>query len=207
MATLVQIEKNFADIHPPLTDSQALEAGSRCLFCYDAPCIKACPTGIDVPEFIRRIISGNLTGSAETILGANVLGHSCGRVCPTAVLCEGACVLNGEGKQPVDIGRLQRHAVDHVLDNNIEVLHAEKETGKKVALIGGGPASLACAAELRQHGVAATIFDSNAEPGGLNTYGIAAYKMRAKDAVRETDMIKKLGVEFRNGVTVVGAND
>src|SRR5882724_546345 len=133
MNSLVQIEKNFADIHPPLTPSQALEAGSRCLFCYDAPCIKACPTGIEIPEFIRRIITGNLEGSAKTILDANVLGHSCGRVCPTAVLCEGACVLNVEGKQPVEIGRLQRHAVDHVLNNNIAVLQAGKETGKKVA--------------------------------------------------------------------------
>jgi len=203
--SLVQIEKNFADIHPPLTPSQALEAGSRCLFCYDAPCIKACPTGIEIPEFIRRIITGNLEGSAKTILSANVLGHSCGRICPTAVLCEGACVLNAEGKQPVEIGRLQRYAVDHVLNNNITVLHAGKETGKKVALIGAGPASLACAAELRQHGIAATIFDSNPEPGGLNTYGIAAYKMRANESVRETEMIRRLGVEFRNGVTVGGS--
>src|SRR5579859_6055526 len=177
MPTLVQIEKNFADIHPPLTPSQALEEGSRCLFCYDAPCAKACPTSIDVPEFIRRILTGNLTGSAEVILDANVLGHSCGRVCPTEVLCEGACVLNNEGKRPVDIGRLQRHAVDHVLNNNIQVLTPGKDTGKRVALIGGGPASLSCATELRRHGVAATIFDANVEPGGLNTYGIAAYKM------------------------------
>jgi len=197
-----QLEKNFADINPPLTPSQALEAGSRCLFCHDAPCIKACPTGIDIPMFIRQIVSGNLRGSAKTILDANMLGHSCGRVCPTSVLCEGACVLNAEGKQPVDIGRLQRYAVDHVLDNNIRLYKAGEPNGMKVALIGGGPASLACAAELRQRGYGATIFDAHPQPGGLNTYGIAAYKMRAPEAVRETEMIRDLGVEFRQGVTV-----
>lgn len=197
-----QLEKNFADINPPLTPSQALEAGSRCLFCHDAPCIKACPTEIDIPMFIRQIVSGNLRGSAKTILDANMLGHSCGRVCPTSVLCEGACVLNAEGKQPVDIGRLQRYAVDHVLDNNIRLYKPGEPNGMKVALIGGGPASLSCAAELRKRGYGATIFDAHPQPGGLNTYGIAAYKMRASEAVRETEMIRDLGVEFRQGVTV-----
>lgn len=198
-----QLEKNFADINPPLTPSQALEAGSRCLFCHDAPCIKACPTGIDIPMFIRQIITGNLKGSAKTILDANMLGHSCGRVCPTSVLCEGACVLNGEGKEPVDIGRLQRYAVDHVLDNNIKLYKPGAPNGMKVALIGGGPASLSCAAELRKRGYGAVIFDAHPEPGGLNTYGIAAYKMRAHEAVRETEMIRELGVEFRQN-TMVG---
>ena len=111
-----QYERNFADINPPLTPSQALEEGSRCLFCYDAPCIKACPTGIDVPQFIRQIITDNIPGSAQTILNANIMGHSCARVCPTSVLCEGACVLNMDGKRPIDIGKLQRYAVDHVMD-------------------------------------------------------------------------------------------
>ena len=197
-----QLEENFADINPPLTRSLALEAGSRCLFCYDAPCIKACPTEINIPQFIRQILTENLVGSARTILSANVLGHSCGRVCPTSVLCEGACVLNAEGKRPVEIGRLQRHAVDHVLDRGIKVLQAGKENGHRVAMIGAGPASLACAAELRRLGYGAVIFDSKPHPGGLNTYGIAAYKMRAEDSVRETEMIRALGVEMRNGVTV-----
>jgi len=197
-----QLEENFADINPPLTPSLALEAASRCLFCYDAPCIKACPTEINIPQFIRQILTQNLVGSARTILSANVLGHSCGRVCPTSVLCEGACVLNAEGKKPVEIGRLQRHAVDHVLDRGIKVLKAGKENGQRVAMIGAGPASLACAAELRRLGYAAVIFDSKPHPGGLNTYGIAAYKMRAADAVRETEMIRALGVDIRNGVTV-----
>lgn len=197
-----QLEENFADINPPLTPSMALEAGSRCLFCYDAPCIKACPTGIDVPQFIRQILTNNLTGSARTILSANVLGHSCGRVCPTSVLCEGECVLNAEGKKPVEIGRLQRYAVDHVLDRGIQVLKAGEANGRRVALIGAGPASLSCAAELRQFGYETVIFDARRKPGGLNTYGIAAYKMRAVDAVREVEMIRGLGVEIRNGVEV-----
>ena len=197
-----QLEENFADINPPLTPSLALEAASRCLFCYDAPCIKACPTEINIPQFIRQILTQNLVGSARTILSANVLGHSCGRVCPTSVLCEGACVLNAEGKKPVEIGRLQRHAVDHVLDRGIRVLKVGKENGHRIALIGAGPASLACAAELRRLGYRAVIFDAKPQPGGLNTYGIAAYKMRAADAIHETEMIRALGVEIQNGITV-----
>src|SRR5262249_56913035 len=198
---LEQLEKNFADINPPLTAAQALEEGSRCLFCHDAPCIKACPTGIDVPQFIRQIITGNLRGSARTILEANILGQSCARVCPTSVLCEGACVLNAEGKKPVEIGRLQRHAVDHVLDRGIRVLKVGKENGHRIALIGAGPASLACAAELRRLGYRAVIFDAKPQPGGLNTYGIAAYKMRAADAIHKTEMIRAPGVEIQNGIT------
>jgi dihydropyrimidine dehydrogenase (NAD+) subunit PreT len=197
-----QLEENFEDINPPLTPSLALEAGSRCLFCYDAPCIKACPTEINIPQFIRQILTQNLVGSARTILSANVLGHSCGRVCPTSVLCEGACVLNAEGKKPVEIGRLQRYAVDHVLDRGIQVLKAGEANGRRVALVGAGPASLACAAELRRLGYTAVIFDAKPHPGGLNTYGIAAYKMRAADAIRETEMIRGLGVEIRCGVQI-----
>jgi glutamate synthase (NADPH/NADH) small chain len=197
-----QLEENFADINPPLTPSLALEAASRCLFCYDAPCIKACPTEINIPQFIRQIQTQNLVGSARTILSANVLGHSCGRVCPTSVLCEGACVLNAEGKKPVEIGRLQRHAVDYVLDRGIQVLKPGRSNGRRVALIGAGPASLSCAAELRRLGYAAAIFDAKPEPGGLNTYGIAAYKMRAADSLREIEMIRALGVEIHSGVQI-----
>jgi glutamate synthase (NADPH/NADH) small chain len=197
-----QVEANFSDINPPLTPALALESGSRCLFCYDAPCIKACPTGINVPQFIRQILTDNLVGSAKTILSANVLGHSCGRVCPTSVLCEGACVLNLEGRKPVEIGRLQRYAVDHVLDRGISVLKAGVANGLRVALIGAGPASLSCAAELRQLGYETVIFDARSQPGGLNTYGIAAYKMRAEDSVREVEMIEALGVEIRCGVEI-----
>lgn len=199
---LEQLEANFADINPPLTEAQALEEGSRCLFCHDAPCIKACPTGIDVPQFIRQILTGNLRGSAKTILSANILGQSCARVCPTSVLCEGVCVLNAEGKKPVEIGKLQRYAVDPVIANGAQLFKAAPPNGYRVALIGAGPASLSCAAELRKLGYETVIFDANPQPGGLNTYGIAAYKMRAAEAVKEIEMIRALGVEIRNGVTV-----
>ncbi len=200
--TLEQLEKNFADINPPLSAAQALEEGSRCLFCHDAPCIKACPTGIDVPQFIRQILTGNLRGSAKTILAANILGQSCARVCPTSVLCEGACVLNQQGKKPVEIGRLQRHAVDPIVAGGVQLFQAGAPNGRRVALIGGGPASLSCAFELRRRGYATVIYDANPQPGGLDTYGIAAYKMRAQEAVREVEMVRALGAEIRSGTTV-----
>src|SRR5215471_16598848 len=202
---LEQLEKNFADINPPLTEGQALEEASRCLFCHDAPCIKACPTGIDVPQFIRQIITGNRRGSAKTILAANILGQSCARVCPTSVLCEGVCVLNAEGKKPVEIGKLQGYAVDPVIANGEQLFTAGAPNEYKVALIGAGPASLSCAAELRKLGYETVIFDARPQPGGLNTYGIAAYKMRATEAIKEIEMIRALGVEIRSGV-VVGMN-
>ncbi|HMF89670.1 MAG TPA: NAD(P)-dependent oxidoreductase [Candidatus Angelobacter sp.] len=199
---LEQLERNFADINPPLTPAQALEEGSRCLFCHDAPCIKACPTGIDVPQFIRQILTGNLRGSAKTILSANILGQSCARVCPTSVLCEGACVLNHEGKKPVAIGKLQRYAVDPVVSSGAQLFKAGPSNGHRVALIGAGPASLACAFELRKLGYQTVILDANPHPGGLDTYGIAAYKMRADEVVKEIEMVRGLGVEIRSGVAV-----
>src|SRR6266852_5373211 len=201
---LEQLEENFSDINPPLNASQALEEGSRCLFCQDAPCIKACPTSIDVPQFIRQIMTSNLRGSARTILSANILGQSCARVCPTSVLCEGACVLNMQGRKPVEIGRLQRYAVDPVIASGVRLFKAGAPNGKRVALIGAGPASLACAAELRQRGYETVIFDANPQPGGLDTYGIAAYKMRAADVLKEIEMVRGLGVEIRGGVKVDG---
>jgi glutamate synthase (NADPH/NADH) small chain len=197
-----QLEKNFADINPPLTEAQALEEGSRCLFCHDAPCIKACPTEIDVPQFIRQILTGNTRGSAMTILSANILGNSCARVCPTSVLCEGACVLNVQGKKPVEIGKLQRYAVDPVIDNGTQLFKAGSANGYRVALIGAGPASLSCAAELRKRGYGTVIFDANPQPGGLDTYGIAAYKMRAQDVEKEVAMVRALGVETKSGTAV-----
>jgi len=197
-----QLEKNFADINPPLTPSQALEEASRCLFCHDAPCLKACPTEIDVPQFIRQILTGNMRGSAKTILSSNILGHSCARVCPTSVLCEGACVLNREGKKPVEIGRLQRYAVDPVISGGTQLFQAGPANGRKVALIGAGPASLSCAFELRRRGYETVLFDANPQPGGLNTYGIAAYKMRAGDVQKEIEMLRALGVEIRSNTAV-----
>ena len=163
-----------------MTPRQAAIEAARCLYCFDAPCTIACPTHIDVPAFIKKIASGNLRGSARVILGANILGESCGRVCPTESLCEGACVMHEKGERPIEIGRLQRYSVDHVLDRNIELFSAGAPNGKSVACIGSGPASLACAAELAKWGYEVTIFDKNDLPGGLNTYGIAAYKTRGQ---------------------------
>jgi dihydropyrimidine dehydrogenase (NAD+) subunit PreT len=191
-----QYEKNFAEIAPALNQRQAVAEASRCLYCFDAPCTIACPTHIDVPAFIQKISTGNLSGSAREILSANILGHSCGRVCPTEVLCEGACVMHEKGEAPIEIGRLQRYAVDYVLANKIQLFQARAANGKRVACVGSGPASLACAAELAKSGYDVSIFDRNPLPGGLNTYGIAAYKTRAADSVRETDLIKELGVKF-----------
>ena len=197
-----QYEKNFAELVPQMTPSQAAIESARCLYCFDAPCIHACPTHIDVPTFIKKIYTGNLRGSARVILEANILGASCGRVCPTEVLCEGACVMHEKGQKPIEIGRLQRHAVDYVLDRKIQLFHAGAPNGKRVACIGAGPASLACAAELAQAGYRVTIFDRNAVPGVLNTYGIAAYKLRADDSLREVEPIRKLGVEFQQKIEI-----
>jgi len=192
-----EVEARFPDLHPPFEPTAAVTEAHRCLYCFDAPCMAACPTHIDVPRFIKKIASGNLEGSAKTILDANILGASCSRACPVDVLCEGACVMHRFNKQPIEIGRLQRFAMD--------MLHASgaplpfmpgAETGRKVALIGGGPASLACAAELRRRGVEAEIFDARPLPGGLNTYGVAEYKLPLKESLREIDMLAQLGVRF-----------
>jgi dihydropyrimidine dehydrogenase (NAD+) subunit PreT len=195
--TAEQYEANFADITPPMTPRQAAVEASRCLYCFDAPCTIACPTRIDVPGFIKRIMTGNVRGAARVILEANILGESCGRVCPTEVLCEGACVMHEKGEQAIEIGRLQRYAVDHVLDRQIQLFQAGAANGRRVACVGAGPASLACGAELARRGYHVTIFDQCELPGGLSTYGIAAYKTRASDALREVELVKSLGVEFR----------
>lgn len=194
---------NFADLEPAYSPAEAKVEAHRCLFCFDAPCIKACPTGIDIPNFIKKIAHDQLTGSARTILESNILGGSCARVCPTSVLCEGACVLHDRDELPIKIGRLQRHAVDHVLDHNIAVLSAPPEkNGYKVACIGSGPASLGAAAELAQLGYEVVVYEKSEEPGGLNTYGIAYYKLTPEFSLKEIEMIRQLGVEFRTGIEV-----
>jgi glutamate synthase (NADPH/NADH) small chain len=198
-----QYEENFAEISPAMTSRQAAIEAARCLYCFDAPCIAACPTHIDVPTFIKKISSDNLRGSARVILEANILGHSCGRVCPTEVLCEGACVMHEKEEKPIEIGRLQRYAVDYVLDRNIRLFAAGAPNGKSVACVGAGPASLACAADLAKLGYHVTIFDRKELPGGLDTHGIAAYKLRASDSLREVDLVRDLGVEFRQN-TLIG---
>src|SRR5436309_10807590 len=155
---------NLADIHPPLTSQEAVIEANRCLFCFDAPCIKACPTGIDIPSFIKKIANGNPTGSARTILSANILGASCARVCPTSVLCEGACVVLDLEGDPVKIGRLQRYATDHVQKSSVRLFKpAARASGKRIAILGGGPAGLGCAAELAQLGHQAVVFEKKAQ--------------------------------------------
>ena len=195
-------EQNFADITPPLNPRQATVEAARCLYCFDAPCIQACPTRIDVPGFIKRIMTGNVRGAARVILEANILGESCGRACPTEVLCEGACVMVEKGEKAIEIGRLQRFAVDHVLDRKIQLFQVGKPNGRRVACIGSGPASMACAAHLARKGYSITVFDRRELSGGLNTYGIAAYKTRIADSLREVEMVKSLGVEFRQNVEI-----
>ncbi len=194
---------NMAEIEPAYSDQQAKVEADRCLYCFDAPCIMACPTGIDIPGFIKKIANGNNTGAGRTILSANILGASCARVCPTSVLCEGACVLLDRDQKPIKIGRLQRYATDHVYRKGVNGLNPSvPPSGKKVALIGGGPSSLGCAAELVRLGHEAVIFEKKPEAGGLNTYGIAYYKMPPQVSLEEVALVKSLGVEFRCGVEV-----
>jgi len=191
------IAARFPDLHPPFDPNAAVVEANRCLYCFDAPCAQACPTHIDVPKFIKKIASDNLEGSARTILEANILGASCSRACPVDVLCEGACVLHRYNKQPIEIARLQRFAMDTLYASGTpHPFTPGPDTGRSVALIGGGPASLACAAELRRHGIRALIYDARALPGGLNTYGIAEYKLPLAESLREIDMLAQLGVEF-----------
>lgn len=190
--------ERFPELHPALDRQAALAEANRCLFCFDAPCTAACPTHIDVPRFIKKIATGNLRGSAQTILDANILGLSCSRVCPVDVLCEGACVLLQYNRKPIEIGKLQRHAMEWFYAGSRTLPAAAAATGR-VGCVGGGPASLACGAELRRRGYAVTVFDDRPLPGGLNTYGIAEYKLRPSDSLREVELIRSMGVEFRQG--------
>jgi len=191
-----QNRERFPDLHPSLDSQSALAEANRCLYCFDAPCTAACPTHIDVPRFIKKIASGNLRGSAATILDANILGLSCSRVCPVEVLCEGSCVMLRYNKKPIEIGRLQRFAMEHG-GVSLKAPLPDGRSSIRVACVGGGPASLACAAELRKQGTSVTIFDNRPLPGGLNTYGVAEYKLRPEDSLKEVEMIRAMGVEFR----------
>lgn len=197
-----ELATNFADLAPPLTDDAALLEANKCLFCHDAPCTIACPTHIDVPAFIKKIATGNLRGSARVILDANPFGHSCARACPVEVLCEGACVLNDRDEEPIKIALLQRHATDRVLEHKWKLFEPGRPTGKRVAIVGAGPAGLACARDLRRFGHAVTVFDAKPQPGGLNTYGIAEYKLKADVALAEVQDVLDLGVELKLGVMI-----
>ena len=194
-----EIDENFADLHPPLSRSEALIEADRCYFCFDAPCTTACPTGIDIPGFIQKIRSDNMRGSAYTILSENIMGGMCARVCPTEVLCEEACVRNTHEEKPVEIGLLQRHATDPIFERHNQLFERAAATGKKIAVIGGGPAGLSCAHRLAVLGHDIVVFNRDSKPGGLNEYGIAAYKTINDFAQIEVEYILSIGgIELRN---------
>ena len=198
-----EYKDNFLDLHPPLDPHEALVAADRCYFCYEAPCVTSCPTDIDIPLFIRQIATGTPEASAKTILAQNILGGMCARVCPTETLCEEACVREiAEGK-PVDIGRLQRFATDTLMQTGEHPFVRQAETGKTVAVVGAGPAGLACAHRLAMHGHAVRISDANLKAGGLNEFGIAAYKSTNEFAASEVDWLLKIGgIELDLGKTL-----
>ncbi len=192
---------NFGDAHPPLTRPQALIEAERCYYCYDAPCATACPTGIDVPSFIHRIAQGNNRGAARAILEANPLGGMCARVCPTEVLCEQACVRNTNEDKPVEIGALQRYATDaYMAQPGAPLFQRAADTGKRVAVVGAGPAGLACAHGLAVRGHAVVLFEARPKLGGLNEYGLASYKTPDNFAQKEVDWLLSIGgIEVRTG--------
>lgn len=188
------VHNHFSDLHKALNPQQAIAESARCLYCYDAPCIQACPTGIDIPTFIHQIRSDNATGAAITILSENIMGGTCARACPTEVLCEQVCVLNTAIEQPVKIGLLQRYAVDKLtLNNTKHPFSRQSSTGKSIGIIGAGPAGLACAHRLSMLGNEVTIYEAKAKSGGLNEYGLAAYKMVDNWAQREVDFLLEIG--------------
>ena len=194
------LARNFADIHPPLETHEALVEADRCYFCYDAPCMQACPTSIDIPLFIREIQAGNPKGAAKTILEANILGGMCARVCPTETLCEEVCVREVAEGKPVKIGLLQRFATDIQMGTGDHPFRRAAPTGRRVAVVGAGPAGLSCAHRLAMLGHDVTLFDAREKPGGLNEYGIAAYKATEDFAQREVDFILKIGgIELKTG--------
>ncbi|MED3823786.1 NAD(P)-dependent oxidoreductase [Priestia flexa] len=198
---LQAIVENFSEVEKGLPNQEAIEEANRCLYCYDAPCIQACPTGIDIPTFIKKIASGNLKGSAQTIMTSNPVGASCARVCPTEELCEGACVLNHSTK-PIMIGDLQRYATDWAIQNEQVLFTKGKPNGKRVAIVGGGPAGLSAARELARFGYAVTIFEAEKEAGGLNTYGIVSFRLPQAISFWEVQQVKALDVEIKTNMRV-----
>lgn len=198
-----EIESNFSDLHPPLSRAEALIEADRCYFCYDAPCTTACPTDIDIPGFIQKIRSDNIRGSAHTILQENIMGGMCARVCPTEILCEDACVRNSHEEKPVNIGLLQRYATDPIFAASTPLFKRADRTGKKIAVVGGGPAGLSCAHRLASLGHDVVIYNRDSKLGGLNEYGIAAYKTVDDFAQKEVDWILSIGgIEVKNDVAL-----
>ncbi|MDR3471704.1 MAG: NAD(P)-dependent oxidoreductase [Devosia sp.] len=198
-----QYAGNFSDLHPPLDHHEAVVEADRCYFCFDAPCMNACPTSIDIPMFIREIVTDNPLGAAETIFSQNILGGMCARVCPTEQLCEEACVREAAEGKPVKIGQLQRYATDVAMAAEAQFFSRAAPTGKRVAVVGAGPAGLACAHRLALHGHDVTIYDSRPKAGGLNEYGIATYKTPDGFAQEEVDYVTAIGgITIENGKTL-----
>jgi dihydropyrimidine dehydrogenase (NAD+) subunit PreT len=194
-----EYQNNFSDIHPPFeTQSAALVEANRCLFCYDAPCTKSCPTGIDVPKFIKQITTDNIRGSAHTIFSANIMGGGCSKVCPVEKLCEGACVFNLMEEEPIPIAKLQRYSTEKAIAGNWQLFERKPSNEKKVAIVGAGPAGLSCAHALAREGVSVTIYEKESKGGGLMTYGIAAYKVTPEFCEEEVNYILGIGgIEIR----------
>lgn len=193
----------FKDFKKAYDDHQAAVEANRCLYCYDAPCITACPTGIDIPTFIRRIANDNVEGAAKTIFDSNILGMSCARVCPVETLCVGSCVYHNMEQPPIQIGKLQRYATDKAFEAGLTFYEAGTDTGKKVVCVGGGPASLAAAHRLRRYGHQVTIIEKGDYLGGLNTSGIASYKMKAERSLSEVEWVLSIGgIEIRSHQSV-----
>jgi len=195
------LEERFQEVYPPFSEREARLEADRCLYCYDAPCMVACPTSIDIPTFIRKISTGNVKGSAKTILESNLMGATCARVCPVDVLCEGDCVLGADHK-PIAIGRLQRYATDYASSRNIKFFKKGQPNGKRVAIIGAGPAGLSCAGELAKAGFDVTVFEKKEWGVWLSTYGIVVFREPVEVSLAEVKMIEDLGVTFKNGVTI-----
>jgi dihydropyrimidine dehydrogenase (NAD+) subunit PreT len=201
--TQEEYKKNFEELISPLTNNSAIIEANRCLYCYDSPCMKACPTHIDISSFIKKIATGNLLGSAKTIFNSNWIALTCAKSCPVEDLCEGACVYVEKGEKPIEIGRLQRFAIDNYFSSGMpKLFNIKPKNGKSVGIIGSGPAGLACGAELSLLGYDVQIYESNEVPGGLSTWGIAPYKMSKADSLKEVEMIRELGVNIQTSVTV-----
>ena len=200
---ITEIEKNFSEINPAMTAAEAMHESNRCLYCYDAPCTHACPTHIDVPSFIKKIASGNLHGSARVIFDANPIGATCARVCPVEVLCEGACVEKTLLQKPIEIGRLQRYATDFAMKSDRQIFVKGESNGKSVGIVGSGPAGLSCATYLARLGYDVTIYERKAQAGGLDTYGMAEYKMPQRVSLDEVEHIASLGVKFLLNTEIV----
>jgi dihydropyrimidine dehydrogenase (NAD+) subunit PreT len=206
--TETEFEENFSQINPLMNSTEAYYESSRCLFCYDAPCVNACPTGIDIPLFIRQINSDNIYGAAKTIFDSNYFGHACGKVCPTEVLCEGACVYNHSDVKPIEIGRLQSYATAKAIVDEKTFYTPRPLNGKKIAVIGAGPAGISCACELRMHGCEVDVFDSKAMPSGLTMHGVAPYKITNEDVMDEmTYLEKQFGYRLFHNTTISAKED